>query len=78
MDYFGILFAEAMDAIVIGMSHSDKKKYVALELGCDAFINTSNTESMAAYKNKLNIILCTGMGQDFECKWFHNYQCGTS
>jgi D-arabinose 1-dehydrogenase-like Zn-dependent alcohol dehydrogenase len=55
-------------ATVVGMSHNDKKKDVAKELGCDGFINTSDEASMNKYKNKLTHILCTGNGRDFQCK----------
>jgi alcohol dehydrogenase (NADP+) len=50
------------------MSHNDNKKEIAKQLGCDDFINTSDEASMAQYKNKLTHILCTGNGQDFQCK----------
>lgn len=44
---FGILFVKAMGATVIGISHDDKKKETAKELGCDDFIRTSNKSDMA-------------------------------
>lgn len=56
-----------MGAKVIGMSHNDKKKEVAKELGCDDYINTNNEADMAKYKKKLTHILCTGNGRDFKC-----------
>lgn len=56
-----------MGAQVIGMSHNDKKKEVAKELGCDDYIVTSDEEDMKRYKCKLTHILCTGTSNDF--KW---------
>lgn len=57
-----------MGAKVVGMSHSDKKKDVALELGADEYVSTSDSEALAKYKSKFSHILCTGTGQDFKCK----------
>lgn len=68
LGHFGILFAKAMGATVIGMSHNDKKREVAKELGCDDYINTSNESDLAKYRKKLTHILCTGTGRDFQCK----------
>ncbi|KAG1075473.1 hypothetical protein G6F42_025612 [Rhizopus arrhizus] len=67
LGHYGILWAKAMGAKVVGMSHSDKKKDVALELGADEYVSTSDSEALAKYKNKFSHILCTGTGQDF--KW---------
>lgn len=64
-----------MGAKVIGMSHNDKKHDVALELGCDEYLNTSDKEAMAKYKRQMTHILCTGTGQDFECKSFLTNPC---
>lgn len=58
-----------MGATVVGMSHSDKKRATAFELGCDDYINTEVVEDMEKYKHKLTHILCTGTGQDFQCKF---------
>jgi D-arabinose 1-dehydrogenase-like Zn-dependent alcohol dehydrogenase len=57
-----------MGATVVGISHSDKKREVAKELGCDDYINSSDDESMAKYFKKLTHILCTGTSPDFQCK----------
>lgn len=65
LGHYGVLFAKAMGAKVIGMSHSDAKAEVAKELGCDDFIVTSSDESMAKYKKQLTHILCTGTSRDF-------------
>ncbi|KAL0136471.1 chaperonin 10-like protein [Mucor lusitanicus] len=66
LGHFGILWAKAMGAKVVGMSHNDKKREVAKELGCDDYINTSNEEDMAKYNNTLTHILCTGTSPDFQ------------
>ncbi|KAI8095606.1 chaperonin 10-like protein [Thamnidium elegans] len=66
LGHIAILFAKAMGATVIGMSHSDKKRDYADDLGCDGYINTEVVEDMVKYKHKLTHILCTGTGKDFE------------
>jgi D-arabinose 1-dehydrogenase-like Zn-dependent alcohol dehydrogenase len=65
--HYGVLWAKAMGATVVGMSHNDKKREIANELGCDNYINTNNSEQMNKYKKKMTHILCTGAGADF--KW---------
>jgi D-arabinose 1-dehydrogenase-like Zn-dependent alcohol dehydrogenase len=72
LGHFGILFAKAMGAKVIGMSQSDKKKEVALELGCDEYINYNDPAQMAKYERQLTHILATGSGPDFEWAPFLN------
>ncbi|KAI8991177.1 chaperonin 10-like protein [Mycotypha africana] len=67
LGHYGILWAKAMGAKVVGMSHSDRKKDVAMELGCDDFVVTSDAESLANHKGELTHILCTGTSSDF--KW---------
>lgn len=66
LGHYGVLWAKAMGATVIGMSHSDRKKEVALELGCDEFLVTSDEQQMKAYGGKLTHILCTGTSPDFQ------------
>ncbi|CAO3639615.1 unnamed protein product [Mucor fragilis] len=70
LGHYGVLFAKAMGAKVIAMSHSDAKAEVAKELGCDDFIVTSSEESMAKYKKQLTHILCTGTSPDFSWNRF--------
>lgn len=67
LGHYGILWAKAMGARVIAMSHSDKKKDVALELGADEYVTTSNEDELDKLKGEVTHILCTGTGQDF--KW---------
>lgn len=66
LGHYGILWAKAMGAKVVGMSHNEKKHDVALELGCDDYISTSSQEDMAKYNNTLTHILCTGTSPDFQ------------
>lgn len=68
MGHFGVQWAKAMGAKVIGMSHNDKKREVALELGCDEYLNTSDKESLKSYSRQMTHILCTGTSPDFDCK----------
>ncbi|KAI8988531.1 chaperonin 10-like protein [Mycotypha africana] len=67
LGHYGILWAKAMGAKVVGMSHSDKKRELALELGCDEYVVTSDAANLAEYKNEFSHILCTGTSSDF--KW---------
>lgn len=54
------LVTKAMVTKVIGMSQSKKKRNVSLKLEWDEYLDTSNQDEMAKYKNKLTHILCTG------------------
>lgn len=67
LGHYGILWAKAMGAKVVAMSHSDRKKDVAHELGADEFLVTADKDALASYKNKFTHILCTGTSSDF--KW---------
>ncbi|KAI9486112.1 MAG: chaperonin 10-like protein [Benjaminiella poitrasii] len=66
LGHYGILWAKAMGAKVVGMSHSDRKREVALELGCDEYLVTSDADQMAKYQRKFTHILCTGTSPDFQ------------
>lgn len=72
-----VLWAKAMGAKVVAMSHNEKKRDVALELGADEYVATSDSEALAKYKSQFSHILCTGTGQDFQCKYnWHVYSKG--
>jgi D-arabinose 1-dehydrogenase-like Zn-dependent alcohol dehydrogenase len=72
LGHYGVLWAKAMGAKVVGMSHSEKKREVALELGCDDYIVTSDADQMAKYANTMTHILCTGTSEDFQWAPFLN------
>ncbi|KAG2234682.1 chaperonin 10-like protein [Thamnidium elegans] len=72
LGHFGVLFAKAMGATVVGMSHNDNKKEISKQLGCDDFINTHNESDLARYRKKLTHILCTGTSNDFQWGTFFN------
>ncbi|KAI8362807.1 chaperonin 10-like protein [Blakeslea trispora] len=65
LGHYGILWANAMGAKVVGLSSSDSKRDVALELGCHEFVNTNDEKALESYKGQLTHILCTGCGPDF-------------
>ncbi|KAI8883181.1 GroES-like protein [Backusella circina FSU 941] len=67
LGHFGVLFAKALGASVVAMSHSETKREVALELGADKYINTSDEDQLAKGNKTLTHILCTGCSSDF--KW---------
>lgn len=72
LGHYGILWAKAMGAKVVGLSHNDKKRQVALELGCDDYIVTEDDSQLASYKKKFTHILCTGTGSDFDWTLYLN------
>jgi D-arabinose 1-dehydrogenase-like Zn-dependent alcohol dehydrogenase len=47
LGHFAVQWGKAFGAKVIGMSHNEKKHDVALELGCDEYLNTNDKEQMA-------------------------------
>lgn len=65
-----------MGAKVVGMSHNDKKRQVAAELGCDEYLNTSDKEAFGAYERQMTHILCTGTSRDFDCKFTRKKNTG--
>ncbi|KAI7892710.1 chaperonin 10-like protein [Mucor mucedo] len=70
LGHYGILWAKAMGARVIALSHNDKKKDVAKELGADDYVITSSEEDLKSIKGQLTHILCTGASDDFAWKTF--------
>ncbi|CAO3628130.1 unnamed protein product [Mucor hiemalis] len=70
LGHFGVLFAKAMGATVIGLSSGSRKRDAALELGCDDYLNTSDEADMKKFENKLTHILLTGTTPDFQ---WHKY-----
>ncbi|KAI8877573.1 GroES-like protein [Backusella circina FSU 941] len=68
LGHFAVQWGKALGAKVVGMSHNEKKHDVALQLGCDEYLNTNDEEQMGKYKNQLTHILCTGSGSDFQWK----------
>ncbi|GAN09919.1 conserved hypothetical protein [Mucor ambiguus] len=52
LGHFAILFAKAMGAKVVAMSQTASKRSVALELGADEFLVTSDLKAMGSYKKQ--------------------------
>jgi D-arabinose 1-dehydrogenase-like Zn-dependent alcohol dehydrogenase len=69
LGHFGVIFAKALGARVVAMSHNDNKREVALQLGADEYLNTSDDTQMGKYIKSFTHILCTGTGRDFTCKF---------
>ncbi|PRP87762.1 zinc-binding alcohol dehydrogenase [Planoprotostelium fungivorum] len=59
LGHFGLLFAKAMGAEVTAISHSEKKKADALEMGATHFINTSEQDWDQKNKRTLDLIIST-------------------
>jgi uncharacterized zinc-type alcohol dehydrogenase-like protein len=55
----GIKMAKAMGHRVVAISTSPNKKDLALAKGADAFVASSEPESMAAEESKMDLILNT-------------------
>ncbi|KAG2213946.1 hypothetical protein INT47_001215 [Mucor saturninus] len=70
LGHFAVQFAKALGAKVIGISHNESKRDIALELGCDDYISVNDKESFDKYNNGLTHILCTGTSSDFA---WHTY-----
>ncbi|GAA5808068.1 hypothetical protein MFLAVUS_001450 [Mucor flavus] len=66
LGHYGIQFAKGFGAKVIGISHSEVKRDIAFQIGCDEYLNSSDKDAMSKYQNQLTHILCTGTGSDFE------------
>jgi D-arabinose 1-dehydrogenase-like Zn-dependent alcohol dehydrogenase len=69
LGHFGVIFAKALGARVVAMSHNENKHEVALELGADEYLNTTDDAQMEKYRKSFTHILCTGTGRDFTCKF---------
>ncbi|KAI8884767.1 GroES-like protein [Backusella circina FSU 941] len=70
LGHFAVMFAKALGSRVVVMSHNDKKRELAFELGADEYINTSDEEQMKKNKRTLTHLLCTGNGRDFTWEAF--------
>ncbi|ORZ26077.1 chaperonin 10-like protein [Absidia repens] len=66
LGHFAVLWAAAMGAEVVAISHSKSKKDDALKLGCSDFVMSSDKEHMAKYKGKFTHILCASYADDFD------------
>ncbi|KAI8098627.1 chaperonin 10-like protein [Halteromyces radiatus] len=64
LGHFGVLWAKALGAEVVVLSHSSRKKQDAFDLGCNEFAATD--EEYAKHRSSLTHILCTSYQQDFD------------
>jgi D-arabinose 1-dehydrogenase-like Zn-dependent alcohol dehydrogenase len=69
LGHFGVLFAKALGARVVAISHNEKKRDVALQLGADEYISTHEKDELKKRAKYFTHILCTGCSQDFKCKF---------
>ncbi|KAL9540157.1 hypothetical protein MBANPS3_009840 [Mucor bainieri] len=60
LGHYAVLLAKALGAKVVAMSQTESKRSVALELGADEFLVTSDPKAMGSYRKKMTHILCTG------------------
>ncbi|KAL0090416.1 chaperonin 10-like protein [Phycomyces blakesleeanus] len=66
LGHFGVQWAKAMGASVVALSHSDRKRADAKELGCDDYIITTDKEAMGAQNGTFTHILCTNFSDTFD------------
>ncbi|KAL0089687.1 chaperonin 10-like protein [Phycomyces blakesleeanus] len=66
LGHFGVQWAKAMGASVVALSHSDRKRADAKELGCDDYVVTSDKETMDTHNYTFTHILSTSFSNDFD------------
>ncbi|KAI8329846.1 chaperonin 10-like protein [Chlamydoabsidia padenii] len=66
LGHFAVLWAAAMGAEVVALSHSESKRKDAKELGCTDFVVASNPDELAKHKDTLTHILCASYATDFD------------
>ena len=75
LGHYSIQFAKAFGAKLISISHSEVKRDIAFQIGCDEYLNCSDIDAMSKYQNQSTHILCAGTSSDFECEFlfFNSY-----
>lgn len=69
LGHFAMMWAKAMGANrVMALSHSDKKKEDAQQLGATDYVVTSNKQEMKKLRNSLTHIICCGYHDPFDWK----------
>ncbi|CAO3640809.1 unnamed protein product [Cunninghamella echinulata] len=67
LGHFAVMWAKALGASeVVALSHSDKKRQDAEQLGATKYINTSNKEEMDTIKGTLTHIICCSYHTPFD------------
>ncbi|ORZ26069.1 chaperonin 10-like protein [Absidia repens] len=66
LGHFAVLWAAAMGAEVVAISHSKSKEQDAKKLGCVDFIDSSDKEQLAKYKDSFTHIVCAGYYSGFD------------
>ncbi|KAI9472327.1 MAG: chaperonin 10-like protein [Benjaminiella poitrasii] len=72
LGHFAIQWIRAMGAEVVALSHSDRKREDAMELGCDDYIVTHDVATMKKNANTLTHIICTSFANNFDWSLFLN------
>lgn len=72
LGHFAIQWIKAMGAEAVALSHSDRKREDAMELGCDEYIVTGDEELMKSRANSLTHIMCTSFADNFDWSLFLN------
>ncbi|KAL0090173.1 chaperonin 10-like protein [Phycomyces blakesleeanus] len=66
LGHYGLQWAKAMGASVVALSHSERKRADAKELGCDDYILTTDKKSMNEHSGTFTHILSTSFGSNFD------------
>ncbi|KAG2177400.1 hypothetical protein INT44_007911 [Umbelopsis vinacea] len=66
LGHFAVQWAKAMGAEVVALSHSDKKRGDAAQLGCSDYVVTSNKDEMKQHTSSLTHIICTAYSTHFD------------
>lgn len=66
LGHFAVLWAAAMGAEVVALSHSERKRQDAKALGCTDFVVATNPDELAKHKDTLTHILCASYATDFD------------
>lgn len=72
LGHFAIQWIKAMGAEPVALSHSDRKREDAMELGCDEYIVTSDEDLMKSRASTLTHIICTSFANNFNWSLFLN------
>ncbi|KAI8083926.1 chaperonin 10-like protein [Thamnidium elegans] len=60
LNHYGIQFAKAFGAKVIGILYSEVKRDITFRIGCDEYLNCSDKDAISKHQNQLTHILCIG------------------
>lgn len=72
LGHFAVLWAAAMGAEVVALSHSESKRKDAEALGCTDFVVTQNHDELKKHASTLTHIVCASYATDFDWATYLN------